>query len=108
MSRKSMVRIGSARRGQMAAGGLLMVVMFAAAPLSAATFNIANGDVAGLSAAISTAQGNGEADVINLATGGTYVITSGSSSNAFPAITTQITINGNGALIERSSAGGTP
>ena len=38
-----------------------------------ATFNIGNGDVAGLIAAIQTANTNGEVNVINLAPNGLYV-----------------------------------
>lgn len=40
----------------------------------AATFNIPDGDVAGLIVAINTANANGEADTINLASGGTYTL----------------------------------
>ena len=80
----------------------------------AATFNIPNGDVAGLIAALNTANGNGEADTINLASSGTYILTAVNNTssyrgpNGLPAITSQITINGNGATIQRSSAAGTP
>jgi len=49
------------------------------------------------------------ADVIELAKGATYTLDSVDNGiNGLPAITTEITINGNGATIERSSAGGTP
>src|SRR3954469_19808542 len=41
----------------------------------AATFNIADGDVTGLKSAITTANGNGQANTINLASGGTYTLT---------------------------------
>jgi hypothetical protein len=72
-------------------------------------FNIADGDVAGLIAAIDTANGNGQADTINLAPGGTYTLTViNNTDNGLPIITSQITINGNGATIQRSSAVGTP
>ncbi len=78
----------------------------------AATFYIADGDVAGLIAAINTANGNGEADTINLAAGGTYTLTAVDNTtdgaNGLPSITSAITIEGHGATIERSSAGGTP
>ncbi len=40
-----------------------------------ATFNITNGDVAGLIAAINTANSNTETDIINLAVNGTYNLT---------------------------------
>jgi len=68
---------------------------------SAATFNVAAGDVAGLVAAIDTANGNGEADTIELAAG-TYTLTTGT----LPAITSEITIVGPDAAtttIERAA-----
>ena len=90
--------------------GLLMGV--AAPPARAATFDVPDGDVAGLIAAINAANGNGQPDTINLAANGTYVVTTGpyaaAGPNGLPSITSQITVNGNGATIERSSAGGTP
>jgi hypothetical protein len=74
----------------------------------AATLNVGNGDVAGLIVAINTANGNAEADVINLAAGGTYTLTEEENDapgtdgpNGLPSITSQITINGNGATIRR-------
>jgi|GEM_PF-1486409 len=86
----------------------------------AAVFNIANGDVAALIAAINTANGNTEADVINLATNGTYNLTAVNNTivnpnigggNGLPAITNSfagvgpdVTINGNGATIQRNMA----
>ncbi|MBK8914899.1 MAG: immunoglobulin domain-containing protein [Phycisphaerales bacterium] len=78
------------------------LLLASAAVTQAAVFNIANGDVAGLVAAINTANGNGQADEINLAAGGTYTLTA-----ALPAITGPTTLNGNGSLLQRSSAGGT-
>src|SRR5438094_6596865 len=70
--------------------------------------NIADGDVAGLIAAINAANTNPGADIINLAPGGTYTLTAEDSpGNGLPAITSQITINGNGAIIQRSSAAST-
>jgi hypothetical protein len=78
----------------------------------AATFDIADGDVAALIAAVNTANVNGEADTINLSAGGTYILTvvdnTTNGENGLPSITTEITINGSGATIERSAAGGTP
>jgi len=68
--------------------------------------------VAALINAITTANGNGEADIINLAADGTYTLTAVDNNtdgpNGLPSITSEITINGNGATIQRSSAGGTP
>src|ERR1043165_10028604 len=40
-----------------------------------ATFNIANGDVAGLINAINTVNTNNDNDTINLAAGGSYILT---------------------------------
>ena len=82
----------------------------------AATFNIADGDVVGLVAAMNTANGNGQSNTINLAAGGTYTLTvidNGATyfytgPNGLPYINGQMTINGNGATIQRSSVPGTP
>jgi CSLREA domain-containing protein len=73
----------------------------------AATFNIANGDVAGLISAISTANSNNQDDIINLAAGGNYTVTAAASGeDGFPIITSDsghsLTINGNSATISRS------
>jgi len=81
-------------------------------PVNAAIFNIADGDVAGLITAINTANVNGEPDTINLAAGGTYILNAvdntNNGPNGLPSINSSITINGNGATIQRNSAGGTP
>lgn len=83
-----------------------------------ATFNIANGDTAGFIAAISTCNTNNQADTINLAANGTYTFTAAADAaeggSALPTIlrdtadANTVTINGNGALLQRSSAAGTP
>ena len=92
--------------------GLLAISMAVVA--QAATFNIADGDVAGLIAAINTANANPDADTINLASGGTYTLTQvggldgWNGPSGLPIINGQLTINGNGATIQRSSAAGTP
>jgi hypothetical protein len=95
--------------------GLLAISLTALLPAvaQAATFDIANGDVAGLIAAINTANGNGQANSINLATNGTYTLTTIDNSGYYgptglPVIISQIAINGNGATIQRSNASGTP
>jgi hypothetical protein len=83
----------------------------------AATFNIADGDVAGLIAAITTANANGEANVINLAPNGSYTLTEVADDGSgfyccgpsgLPFVRSVLTINGNGATILRSSAAATP
>jgi len=77
--------------------------------VSLAQVNIADGDVAGLIAAINAANTNPGADIINLAPGGTYTLTAVNNvGNGLPIITSQIIINGNGATIQRSSVTGTP
>src|ERR1043166_6097886 len=81
-----------------------------------ANFNIANGDVPGLIAAINAANSNNADDTINLAAGGTYTLlvvdNSTNGANGLPAIGAdnghKLTIKGNGATIQRSTAGGTP
>ncbi len=84
-------------------------------------FNVANNDVAALVSAIIAANNNSEADVINLAANGVYDLTAVNNTisnpnigggNGLPAITNSfagtgadITINGNGATIQRNTAG---
>jgi len=80
-----------------------------AQPLCAATFNIANGDVAGLKSAITTANSNGQDDTIELAANGTYTLVAKDSLlNGLPQIAPdgghKLTIHGNGATIQRSNA----
>src|SRR5438046_2783989 len=76
-----------------------------------ATFNIADGDVAGLIAAVNTANTNDEADDINLAAGGTFDLTSQQSAfkggSGLPDIlldngnlANTLTVNGNGSTIQ--------
>jgi Anaphase-promoting complex subunit 4 WD40 domain len=66
-------------------------------------FIIANGDTTALITAITTANSTPEPDTICLAEGGTYTFTSAyASSTALPAITSDITIEGNGASMTRS------
>jgi hypothetical protein len=77
--------------------------------------NVAGGDTAGLLAAINTANADSQADTIALAANSTYNLTAvdhnGSNGpDGLPVVTTThgLTIQGNGATIERSSAAGTP
>ncbi len=73
----------------------------------AATFPVGDGDVAGLKAAINTANGNGEVNTINLAPNSVYSLTAMDNDilggNGLPIITNDLTINGNNAIIERTS-----
>ena len=77
--------------------------------VGAAVFNVAAGDTAGLIAAITTANGNGVANVINLG-GGAYNLTIvdntslNGGANGLPAIINTLTINGGGATIARTGA----
>src|SRR6478672_2402878 len=69
----------------------------------AATFNIADGDVAALKMALI----DPSTDTINLATNGTYILSSVDNSNTYgsnglPALGRSILINGNGATITRA------
>jgi hypothetical protein len=78
-----------------------------------AVFNIANGDVAGLIAALKTANINNQADTINLAAGGIYTVkgvndtsigATGLPSILFDGSTANtLTIHGNGATIQRQA-----
>jgi hypothetical protein len=69
------------------------------------TFNITNGDVQGLISAITTANSDGQFDVINLAQGGSYTFASSNNvtdngSNVLPAILSQdLYIEGNRAIL---------
>jgi len=97
--------------------GLAAVASLILAPqASAATFNIADGDVAALKNAINTANGNGQDDTIELATNGTYVLTIADNYfydyNGLPRVTAdggkKLTIHGNGAAVQRSAGASTP
>lgn len=85
-------------------GSLLSLVALAAGPAAAANFSVPAGDTAAFAQAVSDADGNSEADVITLAAGSTYSFTVPSSDGALPSINTEITIEGNGAIIERSGS----
>ncbi len=98
-----------------------MLLLVSPVSIHAATFNIANGDVAALISAINTAGSNGQNDTINLASGGTYTLTAVAANwdgpNGLPPLFSDFTsfgapcsvvINGNGATIQRSSTAGTP
>src|SRR5262249_16268175 len=79
-------------------------------------FNVMNGDVTTLIANITTANSNGEADTINLAAGGLYILSAVDNStvgnSGLPVIladsSNALIINGNGATLQRDRAGGTP
>ena len=92
----------------LAALGLLAL----AGPTGAATSTIPDGDEAALIGAINAANRNAGADTIALAPGGTYTLTQVDNPrfgpNGLPAITSEITIEGNGATITRSGSSGTP
>ena len=92
--------------------GFAILSIGTAPTVHAATFNIADGDVSGLIAAINTANGDGVPDTIELATNGTYELTAVDNNtngpNGLPSIISDLTINANGSTISRSSASGTP
>src|SRR5262245_38398387 len=112
-------RINVRRRRLAAMGGAAAITAWlAAAPgtADAATFFVPcfgpNGGAAGLVNAINMANGNGMADTIELAPLCTYTLTTVNNTtgepNGLPVITSDITIDGNGATIQRSFAPGTP
>src|SRR5215207_2183138 len=81
---------------------LMLAANAGAAPtLQAATFNVVSCDASELISAIISANSDGAADTINLTTGCTYTLSSGSfnadGQNGLPDITSPMTINGNGA-----------
>lgn len=101
---------------------ILLTSVFASSALYSATFNIPNGHVTALINAINTANTNNEADIINLASNGSYTLTainytslnpgqSGSEGQrGLPQVSDDVTgldltINGNGATIQRSASG---
>jgi hypothetical protein len=74
--------------------------------------NIANGDITGLKAAITAANSNGRDDIINLATNGTYTLTTidnmTTGATGLPVIgpdgAHSVTIHGHGSTLTRSGA----
>ena len=89
----------------------VLVVISLCRQTSAAIFH--PNDVASLIMAINTSNANGEDDTIELATNGTYTLTvSVDGSNGLPVIFDDgghtLVIHGNGATLQRSTAGGTP
>ena len=85
-------------------------------PAAAATISVGCGDtrVAELIAAIEQANTTPAADTIELAVDCVYTLTAvhntiqHQGANGLPVISTPLTINGNGAVIERSTAADTP
>lgn len=88
---------------------LVGISSFTASPTNASTINVGC-DVNELINAINTANGNPDADILELSAGCEYTLTNVDNtdatlgSNGLPIITTDITINGNNATIERDSA----
>lgn len=99
-------------RGRLALCVLTAVLVISEVSAEAATFNVADGDVAGLIAAINTANTNGQDDTINLAADGIYTLTAphaNGEGSGLPRIYSNLVINGNGSVIERAmSRGGSP
>jgi CSLREA domain-containing protein len=86
-----------------------LVLAITGASIQAATFNVADGDFFGLRVAIAKADSNGEADVINLAIGGTYSVDLAEEGPAGPSSMViegdgahPLTINGNGSILQRT------
>ena len=74
----------------------------------AAEFNVGVSDVTGLISAINSANANGEADTINLTSSSPYTLNTMNNithgANGLPLVTSEITINGNGATITRDAS----
>jgi Ca2+-binding RTX toxin-like protein len=83
-------------------------------PMRAADFTVADGDVAGLIAAINAANQRGAPTTIVLANDGTYLLTvpdplgGPAGPTGLPSITGIVQIIGNGSEVKRSNAGGVP
>jgi cadherin-like protein len=105
-----------ARRPALLALVLVLALGGARAAFAGTTIVVANGDVGGLIGAISDA--NSETgifvgtDTIELAPGGTYVLTGinnvDAGNNGLPTITSTIVIEAHGSTIRRSTAAGVP
>lgn len=93
---------------QIAYGGESGALRIEPVPSSACSFTITAGDAAGIISAINAANANLVPDTICLAADSTYTLTAAHNTqagvNGLPAITTDITIVGNGATITRDSA----
>ena len=93
---------------QIAYGGESGALRIEPVPSSACSFTITAGDAAGIISAINAAKANLVPDTICLAADSTYTLTAAHNTqagvNGLPAITTDITIVGNGATITRDSA----
>src|SRR4030095_13104750 len=83
---------------------LALIAQLQSTGIAQAAFNVPDGDVAGLIAAINAANASLGADPINLAAHGIYTLTDVYDSNAsgtghvgLPAINSDITINGHNA-----------
>ena len=92
---------------------LALVAISLCRQTSAATFPVTDGDVAALITAINTSNSNGEDDTIELATNGTYTLTTVNNGiNGLPVIGSdtahKLVIQGNGATLQRSFVSGTP
>ena len=79
--------------------------------LTPAVFNVGAGDTATLIADINTANSNGQSNTINL-TASIYYLTTVNNywygPNGLPAISSNLTIHGNGAIIQRDPGANTP
>ncbi len=103
--------------GRAARGWTVALLLIAALPFvradTARAQSFAAATVAELIAAMNTANGNGQVNVITLTPGATYTLATATSGapgdeTGLPRITSNLTIIANGAVIERSSAAGTP
>jgi len=84
--------------------------------LAPAVFNIPNGNVAAFVTAVKACNANNQPDTINLAIGGTYTFTDEAVAEEYTALpqialdranpANSVTINGNGATLQRSTAPG--
>jgi hypothetical protein len=100
-------RRGLQRKWKQSLAGVALLLALGQTPAPAATFNVANGDVAGLIAAINAANANGESDIIALAANGTLTLIAVNSDFSGPTgvrvITSRIVMNGNRARIQRAN-----
>jgi predicted outer membrane repeat protein len=94
-------------RHHTAAAVTIVIAVAGAAPAFAGTIVVAPGDTPGLIAAVQAANADPGHDTISLGAGSTYTFTQGAfNGNALPIITDALTINANGATIERVGPSG--
>lgn len=102
------VRREMQRKWKRSLAGMALLLALGQTSALAATYSIADGDVAGLIAAINAANANSNFDTIQLAANSTFTLTAVNSDlsgpTGLPVVTSAITIEGDGATISRAGS----